>query len=301
MFRRALVIANPGTRSPGLGALEDALDKHAGSIERRVRSLEKADDVVQVAREELRDGWDVVVAAGGDGTVAGVAQAAGEARVPLLIVPMGTANMLATQLGAPGDVDGAIGLLTGEAVVRWIDGMEIAGRLHFLSAGVGVSAKTISDLSATGKRLFGLSSYVWTGIASTFTFKPALCTLSLDGRRTRLRVLDISVINAGFRSDPAVPGFPDIRADDGRLDVLVVWAPRVMEYVRHLEQALFGWHRVRPNVRWRAAVHEVKIESDEPLLVQADGDLIGETPVTITLVRRVVGVIVPPGSVPGSG
>jgi diacylglycerol kinase (ATP) len=298
MFKRALIIANPGSRSAGHRALQVALDRHAGSIERRVRSLGKSDNVVEVAREELRDGWDVVVAAGGDGTVAGVAQAAGEADVPLLIAPMGTANMLATQLGIPADLDGAITLLTGETVVRWIDGMEIGGRLHFLSAGVGVSAKTIRDLTHTGKRLFGLSAYIWTGIASSFTFRPSLCTLSIDGRRSRLRVLDISVINAGFRSDRPVPGFPDIRADDGRLDVLVVWAPRATEYLRHLEHALFGWHRVRPNIRWRAATSEVKIESSEPLIVQADGDLIGETPVTIRLVQKAVGVVVPLGSVP---
>jgi diacylglycerol kinase (ATP) len=298
MFKRALVIANPGSRSAGHEALRAALDRHAGSVERRVRSLGKSDNVVEVAREELRDGWDVVVAAGGDGTVAGVAQAAGEVGVPLLIAPMGTANMLATQLGIPGDLDRAIRLLVEDSVVRRIDGMEIGGRLHFLSAGVGVSAKTIRDLSETGKRLFGLSAYVWTGIASSFTFRPTLCTISIDGRRSRLRVLDISVINAGFRSDPPVPGFPDIRADDGRLDVLVVWAPRATEYLRHLEHALFRWHRVRPNIRWRTAAREVSIVSSEPLLVQADGDLIGETPVTIRLVQKAVGVVVPLSSVP---
>ena len=187
---------------------------------------------------ELRAGWDIVIAAGGDGTVSGVAQAAGEAGVPVLIAPMGTANMLAVQLGIPGDLDEAIGLLAGESVVRRIDGMEIGGRRCFVSASVGVSATTIRDLSGTGKRRFGFLAYLWTGMVSSFTFHPIPCTISIDGRARSLRILDVAVINAGFKSERLIPGVPNIRPDDGRLDVLVVWAPRPMEYLRYLVRAL---------------------------------------------------------------
>ncbi len=138
-IRRALVIANLGAGSAGQGVLKAALDRHAGSIECRVRQLGEHEDAVQVAREELGEGWDVVVAAGGDGTVSGVAQAAGEAGIPMLIAPMGTANMLAVQLDLPSDLDGAIGLLARPAEVRHIDGMMIDGRVH-LSAPASASA-----------------------------------------------------------------------------------------------------------------------------------------------------------------
>ena len=77
---RALVIANLGSGAAGLGALKAALDSHAGSIEWRIRRVREDEDVTQVTREEMGEAWDVVVAAGGDGTVSGVAQAAGAAR-----------------------------------------------------------------------------------------------------------------------------------------------------------------------------------------------------------------------------
>lgn len=293
VVKRALVIVNPGAGAAEPGALEAALARHAGSIERRVRRLEKGEDTAQVAREELRKGWDIVVAAGGDGTVSGVAQAAGEAGVPLLIAPMGTANVLAAQLGIPGDLDGAIGLLAEETVVRRIDGMEIGGRLCLLNASVGVSATTIRDLSGGDKRRFGSFAYVWTGIASSFTFHPILCRVTIDGRERSLRVLELTVINAGFKSERLIPGIPDIRPDDGRLDVLIVWAPSPAEYIRHLVGALFSRRRVQPNIEWLTAEREVEIDCSEPLPVQADGDMIGETPVTIRLVRDVVGIVVP--------
>jgi len=297
MIKRALVIANPGAGAAKPGALEAALDRHAGSIERRVRRLEKGEDAAQVAREELRAGWDIVVAAGGDGTVSCVAQAAGEAGVPVLIAPMGTANMLAVQLGIPGDLDEAIGLLAGEMVVRRIDGMEIGGRLCFVSASVGVSAMTIRDLSGTEKRRFGFLAYLWTGIGSSFTFRPIPCTISIDGRARSLRILDVAVVNAGFKSERLIPGIPDIRPDDGRLDVLIVWAPRPAEYLLYVVRAFRGRRRVHPNIEWLTAEREVEIDCREPLPVQADGDMIGKTPVAVRLVRDAVGIVVPPRSV----
>ncbi len=296
MFKHALVIANPGSGHADARELDAALDMHAGGLERRVRWLASGEEAENVAREELREDVDVVVAAGGDGTVSAVARVASEVGVPLAIAPMGSANMLAQQLHIPGDVNGALELLKSGATVRRIDALEIDNRLYFLNAGVGVNARAVLDLPATGKRLFGVSAYVWMGIASSFTFTPVACTVSIDGVSRLLRILDVSIINAGFQATGQVPGFPRVQPDDGRLNVLTVWAPSASEYLAHLWRAFFLWRRVNPNVKWSIAEREIRIESAEPTPVQADGDIIGETPVTIRVVRNAVGVLVPAGS-----
>ena len=298
MFNRALIIANPGSGGANRRKLEAALDRHADGLERRVRWLAEGDEATTVARAELRSGFDVVVAAGGDGTVSAVALAATEVDIPVAIAPMGTANMLAQQLHIPGDVNGAISLLGGDAAIRRIDAMEIEGRLYFLHASVGVSARAIHDLPAADKRRFGISAYVWMGIASSFKFAPALCTISIDDDVQQLRVLDVSIVNAGFQARGQMPGFPHVNPDDGRLNVLTVWAPNVAEYLRHLRQAFSLWRRVNPNVKWSIAEREVRVECAETTPVQADGDIIGETPVTVRLVRGAVGVLVPSKSFP---
>jgi diacylglycerol kinase family enzyme len=115
----------------------------------------------------------------------------------------------------------------------------------------------------------------------------------VDGRSRRLRALDISVINAGFRVDRPLPGIPEVVPDDGRLDVLIIWAPRPLEYLRHIRRALFRSRRFNANIQWRVAEREVRIESADALPVQADGDLVAETPVTIGIRRSAVGVVVP--------
>jgi diacylglycerol kinase (ATP) len=293
VFKRVLVIVNPEAGGARRGAIDEALDRVRTDFQCRIRTLEADEDAEQVTREELRQSWDVVLAAGGDGTVSRVARAAREFEVPVAIAPMGTGNILADQLGIPRDVRKAVGLLEGESRIRRLDGMEVDGQLHFLNVGIGVSATTVRTVSDDHKRRFGLSAYVWTGMLQTLLFRPVPCTVAIDGRAMRLRILDVSIINAGFRFEPPFPGVPDIRPDDGRLDVMVVWAPRPLEYLRHLAQVVSGSRRFNPNVQWVAAKGEVSIESGEELPVQADGDPLGETPVTVRLVSGAVSVVVP--------
>jgi diacylglycerol kinase family enzyme len=292
-FRRALVVANPEAGRAERQSLEEALDRSAGGIDRRVYRLSEGEDVEEATRRVLEGDWDVVVAAGGDGTVSGVARAASSAGLPVAIAPLGTGNILADQLGIPGDLERAVALLKRGSVIRKIDAMEIGGRLCLLNAGVGLSAATVRDVREADKRRFGPSAYVWTGIASSFAFRPIPCTVSIDGRARRLRVLDVSIINAGFRFDRPVPGIPEVRPDDGRLDVLIVWAPRPLEYLRYLQRALFISRRFNANIQWRVAEREVRIDCADSVPVQADGDLVAETPVTIRLLRSAVGIVVP--------
>ena len=293
MLKKLLIIINPGSGTADAAQLNAAVEEHLGGFDLRVLELSAGESAEQVARGNLDGGWDAVVAAGGDGTVSGVARALAGTRTPLAIAPMGTANMLAEQLGIPGDVSDALALLTGNTRVRMIDGMEIDERLYFLNAGVGVSAKTVRDLNDSSKRIFGIGAYYLIGIAHTFSFRPVKCIVTIDGHSSRLRVLDVTVINAGFNLEHPLPGIPSVLPDDGKLDMLVIWTPSPLEYLRHLRRAFLGWKRVRPNIQWRTAESEIRIDSDVPLLVQADGDLIGETPVTVRVVHEAVGVLVP--------
>ncbi len=297
MFKRALVIANPGSGRANREKLETAFDREVEAPEHVIHWLDEGEDAEAAVRREAQAGFDLVVAAGGDGTVSAVARAAGDLGVPIAIVPMGTANMLALQLRIPGSVSGALRLLSGDSAVRRIDAMEVDGRLHFLNIGIGLSARTVHDIPAVDKRRFGLSAYVWTGVTSSFSFTPVLCTISVDDDVQQLRALDVTIINAGFREGRHVPGFPSVDPDDGRLNVLTVWAPSASEYLAHIWRAFSLWRRVNPNVKWSCAEREIRIECPEPTPVQADGDIIGETPVTVRVVRDAVGVLVPAKSV----
>ncbi|MBN2565228.1 MAG: diacylglycerol kinase family lipid kinase [Candidatus Eisenbacteria bacterium] len=292
-FKRALVLVNPEAGGANRGRFETAFESEAGGIEHRIRRLEAGEDAEEVTRRELGGKWDVVLAAGGDGTVSGVARAARLTDTPVAIAPLGTGNILADQLGIPSDINQAIRLLKGDWAVRRIDAMEIGGRLYLLNAGVGLSASTVRDVKGDDKRRFGLTAYLWTGLARSFTFRPVRCTVTVDGRSRRLRVLDVSIINAGFRIDRPMPGMPEVKPDDGMLDVLIVWAPRPLEYLRHLERGLFHMRGINANIQWKTAEKEIRIACADRIPVQADGDLIAETPITVRVVPDAVGIVVP--------
>ncbi len=292
-YRHALVIRNRFSGHADGQHIADTLAAAAPQLSCTHVFVEKGEDAERVTLDRLPGRYDVVVAAGGDGTVGSVARAAREFDLPVAILPTGTANMLAVQLGIPTDVGDAAALLSGRSRVRRIDGMVVRDRLYFLNVGVGLSASTIRDLKDWTKRYLGLSAYVWTGIASGFTMKPARCRITLDGRARRMRILDVSVINAGFNEVRSFPGFPVVLPDDGKLNVLTVWTPTPVDYLRHLWWAFTTWRRVRKNIRWRVAERDVRVESSVSLPVQADGDIIGETPVCISLVPSAVGIVVP--------
>ena len=88
---------------------------------------------------------------------------------------------------------------------------------------------------------------------------------------------------------------PNISFDDGKLDVCIIQAQRVSQYVRLIANALLGRHDRDPQVQYITATDSVIIKTEHPVPIQADGDLIGETPIHIKLVPQALRLIVPAG------
>ncbi len=258
-----------------------------------LRVLKDGERASDAAGRALREGAAMVVAVGGDGTVSGVAEALTGTGVPLAIVPMGSANMLSEHLGVPKSPEKAMELALHEHETRSIDALRVDRRLYFLNAGAGVSSHTIDKLRNDDKRRFGLMAYIMTGAMRTLSFPPVEFRVTVDGTVHVFRGIEVSLVNAGFHVGPSLPNMPDIQPDDGAIDVLIVWTPTPAGYLRHLREALTSWTRVERNVRWLKAQGEVRIEANRNVPFQADGDLVGETPVRVQVVRSAVNVVVP--------
>ena len=143
-------------------ALARVSDAHGMAVE--VLDLPAADHLADEIRAILDRGVECVVAAGGDGTVAAVAQVLVGGGVPLGIVPMGTGNLVARELGIPLEVERAAERLACPSSFRRLDVMRINGRIYLLNAGMGVNAEVIDRTSRRGKTLFGVSAYVGTAV-----------------------------------------------------------------------------------------------------------------------------------------
>jgi diacylglycerol kinase (ATP) len=190
----------------------------------------KDDPGVGQAKEALKQGADVVIAAGGDGTVRCVAEVLSGGDVPMGLLPFGTGNLLARNLGMDvTDFDGAMaGALAGTErkidVVRAVRNVPDKEQVFLVMAGVGYDATIMADTNEDLKDKVGWLAYVDAGIRN-LPGKPVKATIVLDGKTVVHRgVRSVMVGNCG-KIQGGLEIFPDAKMDDGLLDVAVL-APR---------------------------------------------------------------------------
>lgn len=235
------------------------------------------------AAELLQVGVDLVVVAGGDGTVRGVVSALTGAGVPLAILPTGTANLFARNLGLASRrpaaalsaaLDGHdLALDVGQAWVRIADDpARRHGPLPFLvMAGIGRDARTVAATCQRLKGLLGWIAYLAAGAGQAL--RPALPMLvDLDGSSRQVRTW--TVLFGNFpRIRAGIAVFPHIRPDDGLLECLQVPLRHVLEWVGVAAHGLVGRPR-RVRVLEYSLVSRARVVPEQPQPVQLDGDVV---------------------------
>jgi len=251
------------------------------------------DPVSDRVRERLREDYTVAVAVGGDGTVASVAHALIGSGAKLAIVPAGTGNLVARELGIPLDIGKAVALLAGSCRPRRVDAMRIGGRTFLLNAGVGINAEVIDRTSRLGKALFGRSAYVGTAVWKVLQAKPQRLEITVDDETRVYQATDVAISNCGVLAKALNPNGPDIRVDDGQIDVCVLCMKTPLEYPWYYLLKWIAPKRVNTIMHEYVAQRRVVVKSDSPIAVQADGDIIGVTPVEVEVLPSALEVWVP--------
>lgn len=223
-MKRALVIINPisGVRAYPGGVAEVEL---AGRVLRqagydtRVTVTLGPGHATEVAGEAAATGTDLVVAWGGDGTMNEVARAVAFGSVALAIVPAGSGNGLARDLGVPLEAEAALAL-AGTGRRRRIDAGEVNGQLFFNVAGVGLDARVASAFAERkGRR--GLARYAQVAARELMRYEAQSYDLEWDGSTSSGRKLFVALANSRqYGSHGCIA--PAARLDDGRFDIVVV-------------------------------------------------------------------------------
>jgi YegS/Rv2252/BmrU family lipid kinase len=293
--RRIFVILNPNSGGCTVEDVRQALGRHFACEDGacKVHEIVEGDDAAALARAAVEREADVIVAAGGDGSVSAVANGLIGSEVPLGIIPLGTANVLARDLGVPLDLDGACALLAGAHATRGLDAMRVRGRVFFTQVGVGLDALMIRDTKIEAKKRFGRAAYLWTALVRLVGFQPRRFEVEVDGQTVQARASEVLVANSGILGQPPFRWGPDIRLDDGRLDVCIIRARTFLDYARLAWKFVLDRHKSDPKVRYLVAERSVAIAAKTPLPVQADGEIVGETPVQVEVVPGAVCVIAP--------
>ena len=243
---------------------------------------------VELAERAVRDGFEIVVAAGGDGTVHEVVNGLVGSDTAMGVLPVGTGNVWAKEIGLPtmslaqSDrlLSAARMLVDGE--VRWVD-VGRAGDRNFLnSAGVGIDASVAAQVeprTRTAKQLGGVIPYLVAGLSIARDFQGMRSTIILDGRTVRTMMLLVVVSNIQLYGG-VVKMTPEARLDDGLLDVRIFRGMGPSWVFRHVAGVFTRRHLRNPMVLHCQARH-VAIHTDEPVPVQLDGD-----PVTVVMAEQ---------------
>jgi diacylglycerol kinase family enzyme len=289
---KALVILNPAAGKKSSEVVNESLAKHFdGVIEYEVYETTKSDKPGDIVRARLRDGFDLVVAAGGDGTVSAVADGLVGNAVPLGIIPVGTGNMLARELDLPIDIDKAVSLIASAPHSRKIDAMKIDGLTRVLSASVGLSPLIIGGASRKGKNRFGNLAYYWSAARNACNIKRRYLEVEIDGSAQQFRAVEVIVANCGKLFKKLDPLGPDIRLDDGHLDVWILSTKSGLDYPLYIYGLITG-RLARLRTNFFTVEKSVTIKCFNPLKVQADGELAGDTPLSVELLPGALTVLV---------
>jgi YegS/Rv2252/BmrU family lipid kinase len=268
--------------------------KHLGrSTACEVHQAVAGEDILATVRRAIEEGCDLIVAAGGDGTVSAVANAVVGTGARMGIIPLGTTNVLARELGIPLDLDGACDLLAGPNRTARIDAMRVGGRHYVTQIGIGVDALMIRDTPDEHKRWLGVAAYLWTMISRLIGFRSRRFSISADGRQVRPKCLQVVVANCGALGTSGLTWGPEARVDDGRVDVCILRARTILDYLSVGLSFVLGRHRQDPNIQYLMAERAVAVSTDRPLPVQGDGEVIGETPIEVKVVPQSLQVVVP--------
>ncbi len=298
--------AGPRDVRRALKRVRSHLKRCGWSVE--LRMTEKAGDATVLARAAVQAGCDVAIAAGGDGTIGEVVNGLVGSQTALGLLPVGTANVLAKQLGISTHSltnplhlqETATGMA--EGTIRPLDVGQIVGQAlnrYFLCwAGVGLDAQVTTRMeprSRLTKRL-GVLPYAVATVMVARDFRGVKTRISLDGKVVQSRTLLILACN--IRQYGGVFNIArDARMDDGLLDVFVFKGLGFSYTMRHLLKIAAQRHFHDPQVVYRQA-SRIEVQTEWAVPVQVDGDPIATTPITLQVVPRALRVLVPPSASP---
>lgn len=288
--RRIVVVAHPKTRVRAEAIATALAEWRPGNHEIRVRFTTLEVGAYLIAKEE-RDRADIIVAAGGDGTVGEVASAIAHSDTLLGIIPVGSTNIVARELGIPADPSAAMDLITSDFDVVTLDIGWAGERAMLHMAGTGFDSRLFAGTKPERKRRYGWLAYL-PSAARALLAKADRYHIVADGERFQVTSPLVLVANGGTVITPRWRVHPRPRKDDGLLELIIVTANGTTAILRTLARALLGQLDRSPFVISRS-VKRVRIESDQPVPVQIDGDVAMTTPVTITVDPAAVRVIVP--------
>lgn len=295
-MNRIFAIFNPAARGEKARRLQRFLQaRAAASPALTVLPTAAAGEAQQLAAQAVASGAQLVIAAGGDGTINEVVNGLGNSGVPLGILPLGTVNVFARELGLPRTLQAAWRVIEAghtRAVDLGMAESPGSGRRYFAQlAGVGLDAWAVQHASWQLKKRVGPLSYVWAGLKAV---AQPCAPIGVESGSAGVPLTSATVVligNGRYYGGP-FPVFPGARLDDGLLDVCIFHNGRYRDVLRYAWAVCRSRHVRLPDVQYFQA-RQFTCSAAPAAPYELDGELVGQTPVRFTVQPAALRVIVP--------
>jgi len=282
-----LIILNPAARS------ERAQRKRAQvkSLARDCAfySTTRTGEAEVMTRRGVTEGFKKIVAAGGDGTINEVVNGLAGTDATLGLLPIGTMNVFANELGLPvHDLELCWNVIQSDST-RAVDLPKANQKFFVQLAGVGLDAQVVQETSAQLKRNFGPLSYLISAAQIAARQPPRLFIQSED---TLVKEGSFVLVGNGRMYGGPFPFFKHAVIDDGKLDVIVFKSLGYLEIIKYLQDVVFSSDIRVPEIEY-FQTPRLRVESDQTVPVELDGELVGNCPVEFSLQERSLRVLAP--------
>ncbi len=304
--RRISFIVNPasGINRSALDIISLFVETHADQLDAAIHLTEKKGDATRFAEESVRRGVDLVAAYGGDGTMMEAAMGVMHSNMPLLMLPGGTANVMAVDLKIPTQLEDALKLaLSPELITREVDMGSIDNEYFLLRAGIGYEAEMSAQAAREHKSKKGRLAYFENAIHLLRNLRSTSYILTVDGETYVRSGITCMICNSSGVGIPNLRFTYNSDVSDGYLDVIVIRDMRagtLLKTFYHILRSLL------PNPTENGGVHldhwqakQVTVQMKHRQFVARDGEPLKRTKrVSAEVIPAALRVVVPPNTTP---
>ncbi len=289
-----ILISNPAARGASLRKFEAAsVFLQERGFDAKILLTEKSGDATRLAEEAVRKKPYAIIAAGGDGTINEVINGMVKSDIPLAILPLGTTNVLAKELGIPEDIPAALKVAISQSPktisLGRIELESDTDSAHFryfcLMAGIGFDGKAVHDVNKALKRKFGKAAYILNGIKNFLNYSPNQLFYEIDGKQYTGY---FSITGKASKYGGNFRITPDANLSDATLYTCIFHGNKRRDLLRYVYRAVTGSLLKERDI---AYVKSTSLEVLGTAHIQIDGDYLGLTPAKITVEKDALKLI----------
>lgn len=246
----------------------------------------------------IEKGADLAIAAGGDGTVSIACDLLMAYKLPLIILPLGTGNLLAKELHIPLKLESALELIASSRNRTFtLDTFSYDSQFYIMNLSVGISSQIMEVTPSEEKKRYGFFAYFRHFIEQLLGLELKKVTVRHDGIKETYMATEVMITNSRLIAVNPLEWAEDVFIDDGVLDLFIVRAANLTDILSFI-LSIFTKRVWQNPIVHHFKIHEsCTIETAHPLPVQADGDLVGKTPVEVLIHPKSLRVFVPSNEV----